>query len=229
MSYDNLSFRRIACPCRRSLLIVWLSILIICVILNQLVSIHLNAKYFNLLFDGKSNEKTGFVWPRPEKIAVVAITAPPYMTDVLSIRYSRIFHFYLPITIAAWRRLGYATFVIIIGSPKPWFLKNHYLNYVYETIEQKLPGSAKFLFIETNSTDKISRVKTAQVIRLFASYLEPVRNLTDSYMVTADADTLPLNDIYSLPNSSYTIRISIPKRRTFSPLGSNLTLGTFLT
>ena len=173
-----------------------------------------------------SNEASSLTWPRPAKIAVLAVTAPPYMAQSTISAYSKTFHSYLPITIAAWRRLGYATFVIIIGSPKPWFLKGHYLNYLYEMIDQKLPGSAKFHFIETNATQWISHAKTAQIIRLYASYLEPVRNLTDSYMVTADVDTLPLHDIYSLPNSSYTVRISIPKRRTFFRLGSSLTLGT---
>ena len=212
---------------RGKLLVSFCLLLIISVIFNQFISLQFGSNFsITSFFDHQSSGETNSTWPRPAKIAVLAVTAPPYMADLLTALYSKTFHFYLPLTIAAWRRLGYATFVIIIGSSKPWFSKSHYLNYVYDTIEQKLPGSAKFHFIETKPTKWVSHAKTAQVIRLFASYLEPVRNLTDSYMVTADVDTLPLHDIYSLPNSSYTIRISIPKRRTFSPLGSNLTLGT---
>ena len=196
------------------------------IIFNQFISFQFRSDLsITNLFGHQSSEKNNSTWPRPDKIAVLGVTAPPYMADLLTALYSKTFHFYLPLTIAAWRRLGYATFVIIIGSPKPWFSKSHYLNYVYETIDKKLPGSAKFHFIQTNTTKWVSHAKTAQMIRLFASELEPVRNLTDSYMVTADVDTLPLHDIYSLPNPSYTIRISIPKRRKFSPLGSNLTLG----
>ena len=209
------------------LLALFCLLLTISIICNQFVSLQYDSTFsITWLSHTHLYEETNSTWPRPAKIAVVAVTAPPYMKGKQTSFHSKMFQIYLPITIAAWRRLGYATFVIVIGSPKPWFSKSHYLNYVYETIEKKLPGSAKFHFIETKPTKWVSSAKISQAIRLFASCLEPVRNLTDSYMVTADVDTLPLHDIYSLPNSSYTIRISIPRRRTFSRLGSNLTLGT---
>ena len=162
------------------------------------------------------------------KIVVLAVTGPPLRRIERVAKFSQIFHFYLPITIAAWRRLDFATLVIVIGDREPWYQKGHYLNYVMETIHKRLPGSAQFHFIQIIPTKWIDQVQTARVIRLFASFLEPLQNLTNSsYLITADVDTWPLQDIYSLPNSSFNMRISLPYRRNFTPIGSNLSIGWF--
>ena len=169
-------------------------------------------------------------WPPTDKVAVIAVTGPPYLSSWSTVKYSKLFHLYLPFCVAAWKRIGYSTLIVVIGEPISWHHKGHYLNYVYKTLEKYFNCWVGLHFVQVQPTSWISYVKVAQVIRLFAADLGPLKNKPNIYLVTNDADTLPLHDIYSLPNNSYDIRLSTPFRRYFRVLGSdeNLSLFCFL-
>lgn len=168
---------------------------------------------------GDQENKTN-KWPRSNNIAVVAVTAPA--DDLPFMARSKCFHFYLPFVIAAWRRLGYSTFVIVIGSDELWYKNGTYLNYIIKIVENELDGYGYFHFIDTKPTETLSYAKVAQIIRLFAADMEPLRKLDKLYLITADVDWLPIKDIFQLPSSNFAIRASIPPVRTFSTMDNDV-------
>ena len=160
-------------------------------------------------------------WPPTNNVVVVSITAPPYLKGLTIKQESKCFQLYIPFVVGAWRRLGYSTFIIVIGSKDVWFQNGTYLNYVYKTVQNDLDGFGYFHFVETESTKHLSYAKIAQIIRLFAADMEPLRNLSSLYLVTTDADWLPFKDIFALPSANYSIRASIPYRRNFTTANSD--------
>ena len=166
-------------------------------------------------------------WPHPRSVAVTAVTAPRFEGDRDVPGTSRYFQMYLPFVIGSWCRLGYSSFIIVIGSSKLWLQNGTYLNHIYQTVQNDLNGFGYFHFIETNSTALMSMGKISQMIRLFAADMEPLRNLDDIYMLTTDADWLPIHDIFKLPNSDFSIRASFPPVRQFKLFDSDKIIRKF--
>ena len=168
---------------------------------------------------GGSREDGIIKWPPTGKIVALSVTAPPYDNEESQVR-SLLYQLYIPFSILAWKALGYSSFIIVCGNKYNWLSKGHYLNFVLQTAKQVDGGFANFHFVEPGQKIKqnFSQVKLAQTIRTYAALMEPVRNLSDHFLITSDIDLIPLHDIYSFTknDSKCKIRTSISHRRIFS-------------
>ena len=106
--------------------------------------------------------------------------------------------FDLPLTALAWKRIGYESIVLLVGSMQQWTsseLFNQVLFYLRQT-------AYVIIFLESEPQNA---VMLSQVLRLFASnFIPELSNLdvTDVYLVTSDADLWPLqNTIHDLPTN----------------------------
>ena len=190
-------------------------------LLSCLLFIYITCKLFQSTESISPLLETKSEWPATDKVVVIAVTGPPYLIKNYSLQLSKYFHLYLPICVSAWRRIGYSTLIVVVGESDSWLKQGHYLNHVYETIQNNFNNWALFHFVQVQQAQWINYVRVARVIRLFAADLPPIKGKPYLYLATNDADTIPLNDIYSLPSSSYDIRVSVPFRRYFHLIDSD--------
>ena len=125
------------------------------------------------------------------KFAVLAVSTP------VNNNYNYVF--IIPLTVLAWKRVGYDTLMLIAGSEVEW--KNHtVLSAIYRYL-MKLDCTVHFLNCEPKHRTMIS-----QVSRLFAASV--LRDLLrdDDYLITSDSDLWPINSsIYELKSPPYKI------------------------
>ncbi len=104
----------------------------------------------------------------------------------------RNYAFALPLTILAWRRIGFGSVIIISGEPTKW-RTDPILSYVFRILR-----SLNAVVIFLNVADD-NEVMVSQTARLFACHFLNSSS-TDIYLVTSDADLWPINgDMYMLP------------------------------
>ena len=107
--------------------------------------------------------------------------------------------FYLPLTVRAWRRLGFGTLVILIGTLSEWTARPPLINILTELTRLK----AAVVFVKGPQG---SAVMLSQTCRLFAHNI--FNTLSDDVnLITSDADLWPLKkDIYLPPKGVKVIR-----------------------
>lgn len=103
--------------------------------------------------------------------------------------------FYLPLTAFAWKRIGFDSIVIIVGSKDDWDSDPLF----YHVLSAVLRLGCVVIFLEPRSEKSIM---ISQVSRIFAANIlrSNFPGIDDVYIVTSDADLWPIyGDIYTLP------------------------------
>lgn len=103
--------------------------------------------------------------------------------------------FYIPLTVLAWKRVGFDSVVIIVGAKDEWDADP--LFYHVLSTAQRL--DCIMIFLEPRPEKS---VMISQVARIFAANIlrSTFRGIDDVYMVTSDADIWPIyGDVYNLP------------------------------
>lgn len=126
----------------------------------------------------------------------------PYavFSTTLQNRESQSFVFLLPLTILAWKRVGFESVVIIVGWRDEWNSDPLYSDVI--TTCYKL--GAVLIFLESKQENI---VMISQVSRLFAANIlkkkfQDQPGINDVYLLTTDSDIWPINgSIYQLPDS----------------------------
>ena len=110
------------------------------------------------------------------------------------------YSFLLPLTTMTWRRLGYGSVVLIVGSLQKWRdlpITNHILE---STLEQ----GAIVVFLQR--TAKHHSVMLTQTSRLFAAALVPFNDTSDTMLVTSDADIWPIHgDMFNIESNKTSV------------------------
>ena len=106
--------------------------------------------------------------------------------------------FDLPLTVLAWKRIGYESIVLLVGSIQQWE-SNEVFNQVLSYLRQK---ASIVIFLEAEPQNA---VMLSQVSRLFVSSFIPESSnlgVDDVHLVTTDADLWPLQkEYYDLPTN----------------------------
>ena len=100
--------------------------------------------------------------------------------------------FDLPLTALAWKRIGYESLVLLIGSIQQWTSSEPF-NQILSYLREK---ASVVVFFEAEPQNA---VMLSQVLRLFvANFIPELSNLgvDDVYLVTSDADLWPLQKEY---------------------------------
>ena len=100
--------------------------------------------------------------------------------------------FDLPLTALAWKRIGYESLVVLVGSIQQW-KSSELFDQVLSYLRQK---ASVVIFLEAEPQNA---VMLSQVLRLFvSSFIPELSNLgvDDVYLVTSDADLWPLQKEY---------------------------------
>jgi hypothetical protein len=94
--------------------------------------------------------------------------------------------FYLPLTVMAWRRIGFESVVLIVGQENEW--KTHpILSHVLETLAS-LPD-AKVIFIPAKVEN---RMMLSQTSRMFVANMKDFPGQPSDFVLTTDSDLWPL-------------------------------------
>lgn len=100
--------------------------------------------------------------------------------------------FYLPLTVLAWKRIGFESVVLLIGSQKEW--KDHpALSLVLESLAEL---NAPVIFIDA---EKNHRMMLSQTSRIFTANLAAYPGRDQDYLITSDADLWPLKRSHYVP------------------------------
>jgi hypothetical protein len=94
--------------------------------------------------------------------------------------------FYLPLSVAAWRRIGFESIVLIIGDKIEWKI-NPVLSYVIDFLDKFT--NATILFIPAKVENRIMLSQTA---RIFVANLESFPGSLSDDIITTDSDLWPL-------------------------------------
>jgi len=106
--------------------------------------------------------------------------------------------FYLPLTALAWERIGFKSFVILVGRRCEWD-QDPALKLILSKLEDD--RKAVVVFVEAASEH---RVMIGQTSRLFAANLDGFQGfLEDDYLVTSDADLWPIRREHYVPRSNH--------------------------
>ena len=104
----------------------------------------------------------------------------------------------LPLTAMAWRRIGYSSIVILVGSENEW-ISDSVAYHIYLTLLQQ-NVAVVFIDIELHHQTVISQVSRVFVPAILG-YLRIVHRHV--YIITSDADIWPLEkSIYELPKGA---------------------------
>lgn len=98
--------------------------------------------------------------------------------------------FYLPLTVLAWRRIGYESLVLIIGHRREW-LYNPVLAHVLDTLETLKAATVLFLPAKVEN-----RVMLSQTARIFTANLDGYPGGPSDFILTSDSDLWPLRKRY---------------------------------
>jgi hypothetical protein len=98
--------------------------------------------------------------------------------------------FYLPLTVLAWRRIGYESLVLIIGHRREW-LYNPVLAHVLDTLETLKAATVLFLPAKVDN-----RVMLSQTARIFTANLDGYPGGPSDFILTSDSDLWPLRKRY---------------------------------
>ena len=104
--------------------------------------------------------------------------------------------FYLPLTVWAWRRIGFESIVLIIGTRKEW-VASPILSIVLEHLERL---KTTVLFVDA-AVD--NRSMLGQTSRLFVFNMEGFPGQDDDYLITSDSDLWPLRLEHFAPRTGY--------------------------
>lgn len=95
--------------------------------------------------------------------------------------------FYLPLTVVAWRRIGFESVVLIVGEKDEW-QRHPVLSHVLKALAD-LKTSATVLFIPA---DEENRSMLSQTARIFAANMAAFPGRSGDLIMTTDADLWPL-------------------------------------
>lgn len=109
--------------------------------------------------------------------------------------------FFLPLTVKAWRRVGYGSLILLVGSYRQWMVERA-TRYIIERLENLDTGIA---FIKSPSHN-VSML-LSQVLRLYAAHLFSEMPPTD-FFLTTDADLWPLSQKYYSHLSKYELIVT---------------------
>lgn len=104
--------------------------------------------------------------------------------------------FYLPFTAQAWRTVGYEPVVLLVTSQK-----NNLTRYALKTIEYLNLLNVKLVYIDC---DPDYQVITSMVGRLFVGVLDEEIVKEQDFVITSDADLIPLQKSYYEANINNT-------------------------
>lgn len=102
--------------------------------------------------------------------------------------------FYIPLTILAWKRVGFDSVVIIVGAKDEWDADP----LLYHVLSTARHLDCVVIFLEPRPEKS---VMISQVARIFAANIlrSTFRGIDNVYMVTSDADIWPIyGDVYNL-------------------------------
>lgn len=105
------------------------------------------------------------------------------------------FIFYIPLTVLAWKRIGFDSVVIVVGAKDEWDADP----LLYHVLSTARRLDCVVIFLEPRPEKS---VMISQVARIFAANIlrSTFRGIDDVYMVTSDADIWPIyGDVYNLP------------------------------
>jgi hypothetical protein len=103
--------------------------------------------------------------------------------------------FYLPLTVLAWKRIGFESIVLIVGDKGEW-MNNPILSYVLENLESLSPD-VTILFM---SSKVANRIMLSQTARIFVANMEGFPGRPSDFLMTTDSDLWPLRkEHYYLP------------------------------
>ncbi|ESO03870.1 hypothetical protein HELRODRAFT_172894 [Helobdella robusta] len=114
------------------------------------------------------------------------------------------YFFYLPLTILSWKRVGFGSIIIFVGSQKGWCV-NQLLVFI---VEQCINLGAVLIFVNNEFQDSI---RLSQVLRIFTGniIISHFPNANDVYLMTSDSDMWPLNEeIYMMPANKTILSIN---------------------
>ena len=95
--------------------------------------------------------------------------------------------FYLPLTVLAWRRIGFESIILIVGEKSQWEI-HPVLSHVLDTLT-KLSDICTVLFL---SADVENHVMLSQTARIFVANLKEFPGSSSDFIMTTDADLWPL-------------------------------------
>ena len=117
-----------------------------------------------------------------EKFAIFSCATPKLLEG-----YSYVF--YLPLTVLAWKRIGYRSLIVITGDSKRSWYQNPILNLVRKQLESQ---EVLIVFIE-HSDQMMNPVFLSQFIRLFGAYIIEWPYPDHTVLCTTDTDLWPLD------------------------------------
>jgi len=108
--------------------------------------------------------------------------------------------FYLPLTVLAWRRIGFESIIHIIGREDEW-KKHPVLNYVLDSLK-KLKTSVTFLDAKEGN-----RMMMAQTSRIFIANMKSYPGRDNDYIITSDADLWPIRRSHYLMRENKSLHL----------------------
>ena len=125
--------------------------------------------------------------------------------------------FPLPLTVLAWRRVGFRCIVILVGTKDSWISKSGG-KLIYDKL---IELEAIVVFMEASEK---SQTMISQVSRVFVPAIlgMDTRITNDTYVITSDADLFPVNkQLYKLTNNSDILSLNSDCCRPFNHKGKN--------
>lgn len=113
--------------------------------------------------------------------------------------------FYLPLTVVAWRRIGFESLVLIVGDKVEW-QNDPILSYVLDNL-QNLQPDVTVLFMAAKS---VNRMMLSQTARIFVANMEGFPGRPSDFIMTTDSDLWPLRkEHYYLPEGNIESRLML--------------------